>query len=229
MSQLGVLAKPSYEEKSIEKQDTCNNRESNVQGHSLNPLRRSAKSRKSFKRQWSFNLKPKVTQHSPAEKDDISESDPLEFLEINSAAQWRSISQKVSWNFDNDAYNNKKEQKHEDNIAIVEKGKKDFLSDNSKVTIRVPSKMEFPADLDKTTLAQLRNICWRFKPWNVEKRDGLFTSVFGQGWGVDCDEIVKGLFIGDKSAISNVPFLNKQKISCVLNAAEGNDEGNVAI
>ena len=49
--------------------------------------------------------------------------------------------------------------------------------------------------------------------------------MYGQGWGVDCDEVVKGLYVGDKAAISNVVFLKKQQITQVLNVAEGRDEG----
>ena len=60
----------------------------------------------------------------------------------------------------------------------------------------------------------------------TEKKDrGLFTSLYGRGWGVDCDEVVAGLYIGDKAAISNTAFLKKQEITHVLNAAEGRDEG----
>ena len=85
--------------------------------------------------------------------------------------------------------------------------------------------MECPEMPEQTSLAQLRNICWRIKPWNEKKDSRLFTSMYGQGWGVDCDEVVKGLYIGDKAAISNVPFLKKQHIAHVLNVAEGRDEG----
>ena len=60
----------------------------------------------------------------------------------------------------------------------------------------------------------------------TEKKDRrLFTSLYGRGWGVDCDEVVTGLYIGDKAAISNTAFLKKQEITHVLNAAEGRDEG----
>ena len=37
----------------------------------------------------------------------------------------------------------------------------------------------------------------------------LLTPTY-QGWGVDCDEVVAGLFIGDKAAASSVPFLRRQ-------------------
>ena len=38
-----------------------------------------------------------------------------------------------------------------------------------------------------------------------------------QGWGVDCDEVVAGLFIGDKAAASSVPFLRRQVAQCRMN------------
>ena len=37
-----------------------------------------------------------------------------------------------------------------------------------------------------------------------------------QGWGVDCDEVVAGLFIGDKAAASSVPFLRRQVCRCQM-------------
>ena len=74
-----------------------------------NPLRRSLKSRKSIKRQGSvkrFQPKPcedkavvpenKVEQAKKADE----EADPLNFIEIRSAAQWKAISQRISWKFD---------------------------------------------------------------------------------------------------------------------------------
>ena len=49
--------------------------------------------------------------------------------------------------------------------------------------------------------------------------------MFGAGWGVDCDEILSGVYIGDKASVMNIEFLKKQNISTVLNAAEGKGEG----
>ena len=47
---------------------------------------------------------------------------------------------------------------------------------------------------------QLRLICWKVKPWKQPKasygQPRLFTSAFGAGWGVDCDEVCPNLFIG---------------------------------
>ena len=54
-----------------------------------------------------------------------------------------------------------------------------------------------------------------------------WCAQFGIQWGVDCDEIHPGLFVGDKASASNVAFLRKYGITHVLNAAEGKDEGLV--
>ena len=43
---------------------------------------------------------------------------------------------------------------------------------------------------------------------------------------MDCDEVVPGLYIGDKAAISSTAFLSRQQITHVLNAAEGRDQGD---
>ena len=60
----------------------------------------------------------------------------------------------------------------------------------------------------------------------TERKDRrLFTSLYGRGWGVDCDEVVPGVYIGDKASILNTSFLNRQEITHALNAAEGRDEG----
>ena len=53
----------------------------------------------------------------------------------------------------------------------------------------------------------------------------MFTSLYGRGWGVDCDEVLPGVYIGDRASISNTAFLRRQEITHVLNTAEGRDEG----
>lgn len=45
---------------------------------------------------------------------------------------------------------------------------------------------------------------------------------------MDCDEVVTGIFVGDKAAIANVEFLRRQNITHVLNVAEGKDEGDIS-
>lgn len=79
-----------------------------------NPLRRSLKSRKSIKRQGSVKRgqtkpgeetlvmpKKKAEQaDDDLKKADEHQTDPLNFIEIRSAAQWKAISQRISWKFD---------------------------------------------------------------------------------------------------------------------------------
>ena len=64
-------------------------------------------------------------------------------------------------------------------------------------------------------------VCWQVKPWLSPKDSRLFTSLYASGWGCDCDEMVPGLFIGDKQTVKNLRFLNKLGVTHVLNAAEG--------
>ena len=180
------------------------------------PLRRSAKSRKSFKR----------NRHKNATRKQSESNDPFDFIEIKSAAQWKSLTQRISWSVDNQE---DPEEKEKDNSVTTKIIKVPKIEASGCITIKAPEAEMYPSSIDKTSLAQLRNICWRIKPWNEKKESRLFTSVYGQGWGVDCDEVVKGLYVGDKAAISNVAFLKKQGISQVLNAAEGSDEGTLRL
>ena len=188
-----------------------------------NPIRRSAKSRKSIKRNSRY-LQYGKTGPNSATSEEKQEEDPLSFIEIKSAAQWKSISHCVSWKFDEKEEEDKKDENDESSSKIRSRAPP-IQQPNTEITINPPNLLEYPAMLEQTTLAQLRNICWRIKPWNEKKDSRLFTSLYGRGWGVDCDEVVKGLFIGDKAAITNVGFLKKQGITSVLNVAEGRDEG----
>ena len=86
-----------------------------------NPLRRSLKSRKSIKRQGSVKRgqqKPSTEERAvvPEKKvDDPKKAqeqvDPLNFIEIRSAAQWKAISQRISWKFDDCAEEASAEEK----------------------------------------------------------------------------------------------------------------------
>ena len=62
---------------------------------SKNTLRRSAKCRKSERRNECKSLDEAVTVSCPAMAD--QDTDPLNSVEIQSAAQWKAISQRVSW------------------------------------------------------------------------------------------------------------------------------------
>ena len=74
---------------------------------------------------------------------------------------------------------------------------------------------------EETTSKQVLSVCWQVKPWDWPKDSRLFTSLYGSGWGCDCDEVVPGLFIGDKQTVYNKQFLRKLGVTHVLNAAEG--------
>ena len=65
-----------------------------------NPLRRSLKTRKSLRRRGSTKMSNAPETKAPTETKTRLETDPLGFLEIRSAAQWKAISQRISWKFD---------------------------------------------------------------------------------------------------------------------------------
>ena len=44
--------------------------------------------------------KKKAEQADDPKKADEQQADPLNFIEIRSAAQWKAISQRISWKFD---------------------------------------------------------------------------------------------------------------------------------
>ena len=133
--------------------------------------------------------------------------DPLSFIEIQSAAQWKAMSHRISWKFDEDE---KREEVREAAPPPSAAAQEAFK----------PTKVE-----------QLRLVCWRVKPWNQPRpRPGqprLYSSQFAAAWGVDCDEVYPGLFVGDKKSAGHVKFLQKIGVTHVLNTAEGADEGLV--
>ena len=75
------------------------------------------------------------------------------------------------------------------------------------MTLRPPPLSAYPSSLQDSasTLSQLRSLCWRVKPGPGDRR--LFCAVLGSGWGVDCDEIVPGVFLGDRASAATIPFL----------------------
>ena len=148
-------------------------------------------------------------------KDESSESiDPLNFIEIQSAAQWKAMSQRISWKFDEEDETGEGPPLKEASSA------ESRLDDEAIQDIFKPTKVE-----------QLRLVCWRVKPWNQPRpRPGqprLYSSQFAAAWGVDCDEVYPGLFIGDRKSAGHVKFLQKIGVTHVLNTAEGKDEGLV--
>ena len=125
-----------------------------------NPLRRSAKNRKMIKRN-----KCQETEHEQSRED----QDPLKFLEIKSAAQWKAISGRVSWKGNterqDDLETERKERTKRRSRGRLTRGTGEGRE--RPVTICPPAVSDFPAVLraEMTTLSQMRNVCWRVKPW----------------------------------------------------------------
>lgn len=129
----------------------------------------------------------------------------LEAIEVKSAAQWKAVSQRISWNDQKD-----------------DEGQYHFSLKPLDGTV------DYGTEFVPTKVQQLRLICWKVKPWKQSKvTNKLFSSQFAIGWGVDCDEVYPGLFVGDKESASNLAFLKKIGVTHVLNTAEGKDEGLV--
>ena len=131
------------------------------------------------------------------------------FIEIKSAAQWKAMSDRISWKFDEEE-EQPKSQKKERQFNFT------FSTNHEGLDGFKPTKVQ-----------QLRLVCWKVKPWKQPKNNKLFSSQFAMAWGVDCDEVYPSLFVGDKESATNVQFLQKIGITHVLNTAEGKDEGLV--
>ena len=182
---------------------------------------------------------PKVVENDAAKMPkpiDHQMPEPLNCIEIKSAAQWKAMSEMMTWNFES------VQEEEEEDVECIDKKEnkkreyKTSLStttenDNSKrvITYKLSPNDDIcnPVGFTPVEAKQLRLICWRVKPWKEAKSRKLFSSQFGEQWGVDCDEVYQGLFIGDKATASNIKFLNRYGITHVLNTAEGKDEGLV--
>ena len=119
------------------------------------PLRRSAKNRKHVRRN---RLKTKDRLESP---------DPLEGVEIRSAAQWRAISPLVTWRGGSQDKLHTEETKETEVPPGGCGGRVRGECPDRPVTITPPSARDFPPHLqaEMTSLAEMRNVCWRIKPW----------------------------------------------------------------
>ena len=89
------------------------------------------------------------------------------------------------------------------------------------MTLRPPPLTAYPSSLQDSasTLSQLRSLC---EPGDRR----LFCAVLGSGWGVDCDEIVPGVFLGDRASAATIPFLRYAEPSLrrvVLNSVFSGD------
>ncbi|TRY68865.1 hypothetical protein TCAL_05071 [Tigriopus californicus] len=158
--------------------------------------------------------------------------DPLGFIEIKSAAQWKAMSKRITWKFDESHDDAKVEKQTEidHDPKIVNKEQTTNFRNSISFTInpKLTASTDTVSDFKPTKVQQLRLVCWKVKPWNQPKKNPkLFTSQFAAPWGADCDEVYPGLLIGDKHSASNVRFLQKIGVTHVLNTAEGKDEGLV--
>lgn len=121
------------------------------------PLRRSAKNRKHVRRS---RLKTDREQIN----DRVVSPDPLEGVEIRSAAQWRAISPLVTWRGDSQD----KLEMEETEVPPAGCGSRvRGECPDRPVTITPPTARDFPPHLqtEMTSLAEMRNVCWRIKPW----------------------------------------------------------------
>ena len=144
---------------------------------------------------FSTTLKPHLIQPAP-------DQDILSLFKVGSAAQWKSLSSKLTIDLTKEDIKEKKE-------SPVDK------SDESDSGLRTPE------TFIKTTRKQMLSVCWQIKPWECPKDKRLFTSLYATPWGCDCDEVYPSVFIGDKATVKNIRFLKKVGITHVLNAAEG--------
>ena len=158
----------------------------------------------------------------------MEDLDPLSSVEIKSAAQWKAISRRISWKDEQPIVRERTSERR----CRSHRHRRPRLS--RPITIKFPDLTDYPEEVqtEATNLGYLRSLCWRVKPWDksseVMRDKRLFRSVLGEAWGVDCDEIMPGLFIGDKASATNVQFLRRQSIDHVLNVAEGKGEGKRA-
>jgi len=166
--------------------------------------------------------KERVEDEAKIEEDE----DPLGFIEIKSAAQWKAMAGRIRFKFED-------EEQSPDQTATEEAagGAKPAY----KFTVRLgaaPAEVDGSSDaFQPTKVQQLRLICWRTKPWAQPPMGAggkrLFGTQFAAPWGADCDEVFPCLFVGDKNAASKPAFLRRIGVTHVLNAAEGDEEGLV--
>ena len=149
----------------------------------------------------------------------IDKSDPLSIVKVSSAKQWKAISKNLTINF-NDIELEDADSKNVENETI-ENATTEENDLSSSIGLDAVGRPSTPVSFNPTKVQQLRMICWRIKPWEYPKERGLFHSLLGSGWGVDCDEVYPNLFIGDEASARNIRFLKKMGITHVLNTAEG--------
>ena len=160
-----------------------------------NQLRRSTRRKRSrsSKRNRFTTTKKEKTPISNSNKGEEDENDPLDYIEIQSAAQWKAIAPKVSC----------KSQKEDFNIISKTGGiRGESLSGmtvgevrpeaeseagdeiqggaggGAELTIQLPELPPAPG-LQPTSLAALRLVCWRVKPWQQSKEHSKYPHLVG--------------------------------------------------
>ena len=143
-------------------------------------------------------------------------------IEIKSAIQWKAMSKRISFNFE-DEDNDENEPPHEQNKAIEVPEPPVIITSTFLLDLfpfldiksmffaapmkekRPPRRRNLPTTFSMksfvfedvegfqpTTVPQLRLLCWKIKPWKQPKSNKLFSSQFGVQWNVDCDEVFPG-------------------------------------
>ena len=149
----------------------------------------------------------------------IDKSDPLSIVKVSSAKQWKAISKNLTINLNDIELEDVEYQNNQNEIIDKPDSEQNELS--SSVGLENGERPPTPLTFNPTKVQQLRMICWKIKPWEYPKERGLFHSLLGAGWGVDCDEVYPNLFVGDEASARNIRFLKKMGITHVLNTAEG--------
>ena len=128
----------------------------------------------------------------------IDKSDPLSIVKVSSAKQWKAISKNLTINF-NDIELEDADSKTVENETI-ENTNTEENNLSSSIGLDTVGRPSTPVSFNPTKVQQLRMICWKIKPWEYPKERGLFHSLLGAGWGVDCDEVYPNLFVGDEAS-----------------------------
>lgn len=152
----------------------------------------------------------------------VDQDDPLSILKVGSAKQWKAISRTLTINM-GDIDIGEAEDTSAPSPSIDFPGLGRDSEDPQDAEEEQPDLdlVPIPPEFMATQERELRLICWRIKPWDHPKERHLFTAVLGSGWGVDCDEVHQGIFVGDEASARNIKFLQKMGITHVLNTAEG--------
>lgn len=155
----------------------------------------------------------------------VEENDPLSMVKVASAKQWKTISRKLTINFDDLEEPEKKVVKTPLDEALEEFKLRVSVEEEKKIVPVMDQRPQTPQSFKPTTVQALRRLCWQIKPWDQPRKTfaerQLFTSILATPWGVDADEVHPRILVGDQAAARNIAFLKRFGITHVLNAAEG--------